>query len=294
MTWQLATAKIYNGSTWVNAAGGANLYQATDGTDAPYTLATVTATASATPHTKGAWIEVVASTPFACDRIILSLGSTFVSTTNSSCLLDLGTGAAGSETVIASNIGSGYSGGLTYDFPLRIASGTRIAARIQSAVASKTQTVSVALARAASTLTVTPSTDVTVWGADTSTSRGTTVIPGANVKGSWTQITADSGNARQWIAIHIQGASNTAMQGVNHLIDIGRGAAGAETVIVPNIRILTSNSETINYNSLYRTYFVTIPANSRLAVRSQASTASVTSPFYIDVVLFGGEQAGSV
>lgn len=294
MTWQLATAKIYNGSTWVNAAGGSDVYAATDGADAPYTIATVTATASATPNTKGAWIEVIASTAITVDRLIVNLGSTFVAGTNSSCLLDIGTGAAGSETVICANLLSGYCGGLTYDIPIRVASGTRIAARIQSAVASKTQTVGVGLGRAASTLTVAPSTSVTVWGSNTANSQGVQVIPGANTKGSWSQITADSGNKKKWLAIGIQGNGNTAMQGVAHLIDIGIGAAGAETVIVPNIRITTSNSETYTYTSYYRTYFLSIPANSRLAVRSQAATASVTSAFYIDANLFGSDESGSL
>lgn len=290
MTWQLATAKIWNGSQWVNAAGGADVYSATDGTDAPYATSNVTVTASSTTHTKGAWIEVVASAGFTVDRLILQCGANSLSNTNSSTLLDIGTGAAGSETVIVANLAVGYTrNGTSYDIPVRIASGTRIAFRMQSAISSRTMTANVILCRAASTLTVAPSTSVNTFGANTTTSAGVTVTSGNNVKGSWTQITSNAGSAAKYLLIGVQGNSSSGMSNNNMLLDVGVGAAGAETAIVTNYRLAPNAVELIDYTSVFRGYFVTIPASSRLSVRTQATSATIS----LDVILYTVNEVGS-
>lgn len=290
MTWQLSTAKIYNGSTWVNAAGGADIYAATDGTDAPYSTNNVTITASATPHTKGAYVQIVASTGFAANRVVINCGVNGLSNTNSSALMDFAIGAAGSETVIMENVAVGYSQfGTTYDLPVQIPSGTRLSARMQSAISSRTMTINVAICRTAKTLTVDPSTSANTFGANTATSQGVTVTGAVATKGTWTQITSNSGNAAKCLIVGIQGNSNAAMGAVSFVADIGIGAAGSESVIIPNIRFATNSSEFVNFNSTFRTYFVSIPASSRISVRAQCN------PIYsVDFILHTVEQVGSL
>lgn len=295
MTWQLATAKIYNGSTWINAAGGNTLAVPTGGANVAYNLGNVTATASATPHTKGAWIELVASTAEDCHRVMVTIGATFSGGVASPVLLDIGVGAAGAETVVLADYAIGYNQyGLGTDVPCYIPSGSRVAARIQSAIISKTVTVGFGFAKNATTLSVNPSASWQAFGIVSASSRGTTVIPGANVKGSWTQITADSGTAKKWLYLAIQGNNNSGMQTANYLLDIGVGAAGSETAIVNNFRFSTSTSEVVSYTSLVRGFFLDIPANSRLSVRAQVNTGSVTSAFYIDASLYGVDEVGSL
>lgn len=290
MTWQLATAKIYNGSQWVNAAGGADIYAATaGGTDVPVYSNTVTVTASGTTHTKGAWIEVVASTAYTANRLTLQFGANQVTNNNSSALLDVGFGAAGSEVVKIANIGVGFSNGGSMDIPLQIPSGTRIAVRMQSASASKTMTVSALISQTAKTLTINPSSTANTFGANTTTSQGVTFTSANGSKGSWAQITADSGSAAKWAHLSFQGNSNNNWQAYNFTIDIGIGAAGSETVLIPNVRVATSTTETVNWTSAYRQYFVTIPANSRVAVRSQS-----TGTYSLDVILITVNEVGSL
>lgn len=290
MTWQLATAKIYNGSTWVNATGGADIYAATDGNpDVPTFTSNVTVAASGTAHTKGAWIEVIASTGFAANRITFQFGANQVTNTNSSALLDVGFGAAGSEVVKVANIAVGYSNGGSIDIPLLIPSGTRIALRMQSASAGKTMTAQACIARTAKTLTVDPSGAASTFGANATTSQGVTFTSGNGSKGSWVQVTADSGLASKWAHISIQGNGNNNWQAYNFTVDIGIGAAGAETVIIPNIRVSTTTSEVVTWTSAYRQYFVSIPANSRIAVRSQS-----TGLYSLDIVVATIAEVGSL
>jgi hypothetical protein len=89
----------------------------------------------ATANTKGAWVELVASTLYDVRAITLSYGTDNTGSTNAA-LMDLGVGASGSEQVVISNMsgpntafGAGNCLGL-YNLP--IPAGSRIAVRMQS------------------------------------------------------------------------------------------------------------------------------------------------------------------
>lgn len=91
-----------------------------------------------TSDSKGAWVEAFASTEFETALLSVEYSSTFVSATARGVLLDVGIGAASSESVLVpdllvSNVGSYASFRQHFfTFPLRIPSGTRIAIRGQN------------------------------------------------------------------------------------------------------------------------------------------------------------------
>ena len=112
----------------------------------------VTITGSVTSHTKGSWTQLVATAPFDVMGFGIFTDATSVAGTNTAILLDIGIGASASEIVLVPDIlagssaiaRSGSGGGLAL-FPIYIASGTRISARLQGAVSSETADVSLLL-----------------------------------------------------------------------------------------------------------------------------------------------------
>ena len=102
--------------------------------------------ASATPNVKGNWTQLLASTAKKVSGIVVAI----VGGTVANILIDIGTGAAASETVLIPNIWACPNTGVgiwakTIFFPLELASGTRIAARCQSSPASANPRIGVML-----------------------------------------------------------------------------------------------------------------------------------------------------
>jgi hypothetical protein len=96
VTFQLVNAKVWDGSQWVLAAGGAPEtlgYPQWDKTETQ-----VSVTTGGTAHTMGAWVEVVASTSQVWDWVGIDPQTTFVNTADTRTLLDIGIGPSGSET----------------------------------------------------------------------------------------------------------------------------------------------------------------------------------------------------
>lgn len=108
-------------------------------------------------------------------------------------------------------------------------------------------------------------------GQDTSDSRGTPVTTGAaNTKGSWAEIIASTSISAEWITITLDSQENDQP----FLVDIGVGAAAAESAVISNIPF-TSNATTVKSFTLP----LTIASGSRISARAQA----VTSTRSIDV-----------
>lgn len=295
MTYQLATAKVWNGSAWANVAGGANVFEATNGTTSvPYTMNSALVAASATANTKGAYVTLWGSTTTAIHRLFISLPATFTSAANSSTLLDIAVGAAGSEVVVIPDVAIGFGlSAVVLDFPIYVPSGSRISARTQSSQASKALTIGVGFGVSSKTMTVVPSTSLTSWGAQPANSRGLGFAPSAtiNTDGPWYELTADCGAARKWILFGIQANGQATLQASNALIDVAIGAAGSEVVILSDIRVSTNTSEQVTWTSYLRSYFVDIPANSRIAVRMQNN---ITGGIPLDITATACAEVGSV
>lgn len=96
-----------------------------------------------TANTKGSWTELVASSPHDFDFLYVLVGNNANSVaTAASWLIDIGTGAAASETVAIEDVPhlvTIFEAGFTV-YPIRapIASGTRIAARAQCSITDAT------------------------------------------------------------------------------------------------------------------------------------------------------------
>ncbi len=107
--WALATSVEQAGADTANSTG-------------------TTITASSTANTKGSWIQLIASTSKKTVAILCGFAAP-----NANSLLDVGTGAAGSEVVLLANINvpSNNAASPLLLIALRVPSGTRIAARSQ-------------------------------------------------------------------------------------------------------------------------------------------------------------------
>jgi len=97
-----------------------------------------TITAGASAHTKGSWTQLLASTT---GRVVAIAIHTRGGATDVRYLVDIGIGAAGSETVLVADLGCESSGAWIPSMFLVlivVAPGTRIAARCQASTASST------------------------------------------------------------------------------------------------------------------------------------------------------------
>jgi hypothetical protein len=207
--------------------------------------------ANATINTKGTTpTELIASTAANSFGVFVHVDSTATSNTNTATLLDIMTGGAGSEVVLIPDLMVGWKLGRavdvtlrTYYFPIFVPSGTRLSARSQSVVASKTCLVLVTLLQRPTQLGWVGS-RVTAYGVDAANSRGTTMTSGNNaygtpaaVSGSTTnpirymQLGLDPGtrstvtDQRVWAAIYL-GASNVLVDNLQGATDTGTESIG--------------------------------------------------------------------
>jgi hypothetical protein len=264
VTWQLANAKVWDGSQWQPAVGGGAQW-----TPKPITTwATfVTVTANASANTKGAWTEIVASTTADADLVEVSVQAANQSSAIVGILLDLAIGAAGSEVALFQNAAVGgaaaqtFNGEAGYRFgvPVYVPSGSRISARIQSNVTlGRTAQISVRLS--AGDNPAGTSTSATVIGANTATSVGTDQANNT----SWQQAVAST--AAQYQAVSLVPSLNTTGIGGNfRSLQLGFGASSSESPLA-NVDFITLTTEAIvcTQGSLY---VATVPSGTRLATR---------------------------
>lgn len=249
-----------------------------------------TITASATPHSVGAWQQVVAALSADVGFVRLTPTATIAaSTTNTSVLVNLGVGGAGSEVTVLPSLNLGYWSSTTdgqhpgWTFPLFIAAGSRVALQAQAAVIS--QSVGVRVEFFSPLPGLEPSTKVVALGAVTASSRGTALATPAanNTEGAWTQIHASTPEPFRALGVAFAGGSDTTLNTGEGLVDIAVGASGAEVPIIRDLMITTSLSEIVRSVSPL-VHPCSIPMGSRLAARWQHVSASGNS---LDVVLYG-------
>jgi hypothetical protein len=243
----------------------------------------VTVTASSSTNTKGSYAELVASTSYEYQQLLITIADADATTDDK--LIDIAIGAGGSEKVIIQNIQ------VTCDdqvfsyciFDIKVPSGSRISARLQSTSGSATAYVS---ALGAVRNDFEGSYFITTIGANTADSGGTGVDPGGsfNTKGSWVELTASSTYNLRGFNLRSGKRANSADSAIGHLIDVGVGSAGSEKVIAADIGTFSSIIEKSDVAS--GPYYVGIPAGSRVAVRAQASSADATDRL-ADVILHG-------
>lgn len=277
MTWQLANAKVWDGSQWVAAVGGGGEWNGVF----KFLSSTVTLTGSATPHVKGAWFEIVASTSDLVDFMNLVI-TTNQSGVDTATLLDIGIGAAGSEVAICENIAVGGQNGYNIPLVVQVPSGSRLAARIQSVVVSKSATLSV-VAYAGPNPAGT-STSATVLGSSTTTSTGTQLSGSNNV---WVQIAASTSVAYQALAPVISITSNTVPANLTSAYTMGIGAAGSEVSKMSLVGTRDAQERIFSPNVAIPFFKDTVSAGSRLAVTMNTNASSVCDACIIATEVIG-------
>jgi hypothetical protein len=261
-------------SGFVNLSGGGGL---SFPQNVERTAAGVTVTASASTNTKGAWTELIASTDADATWLYVKPIMTTTNASDTSFLLDIGTGAAASETVRIANIGCGYHNtvGPGFIFPISVPSGTRIAARGQSNITVRTCAVSISVLNDASAATL-PTTLDTI-GADTAASRGTN-LPTSD---TYVQLTASTSQAYQALVAVPTGTGNV-FAGEDVTFTVASGGAGSETALT-NFVIGSTTQEALPFTppTFSTVYVGSIAAGTRLAVKQSIGRN------YRDVILYG-------
>jgi hypothetical protein len=197
-----------------------------------------TITANATPHTKGTTpTQLIASTSADSFAIQVHIHNNASSNVSTATLLDIMTGGSGSEVVLIPDLMAGWvlpvstsNAWRTYTFPIFIPSGTRISARSQSVVASKTCSVAITLYQRP-TLGCYVGTRVTAYGVSSANSYGVLHTAGSTSTYGATagQLTSSSTNPIRYMQIGVDPSNRTTtvdaygwyrlMLGTNVLVD---------------------------------------------------------------------------
>lgn len=244
-------------------------------------------TASATVNTKGAWVELIASTAEDYDALLVSWA---ISASNISNLIDVGIGGAGAEQVIVDNLHTSIANSITEWFliPKAIPAGTRIAVRSQSTTASAQARAGVTGMKAG-WFYPQGGGDIVTLGANTADSGGTQLDAGAtaNTFGAWVQLTASTANPIKAMALRTGAINNAAATAGQAVLQIGVGAAAAEQGLFEvafNIGAVGSN-----FGPMPPVWFpVSIPAGVRVAARFMSTVTDATDRL-MDVVAYGLE-----
>lgn len=245
----------------------------------------VTVTANTSAHTKGSWTELIASTSANASYLLIEVSGVAAIGADTATLLDIATGGSGSEVVLIGDIAVGSAAtaagtqpSFTFGVPIKVASGARLSARIQSVVTGgKTATVQISTFDMGD-YSYAP-TAVDVIGTSTATSVGTAM---SGSSGTWVQITASTSNAYRAVVV-VPSASAIALATIIPEFRLGTGASGAESEVGRMFAAYT-NAETAGI--LARTSALitgSIPSGTRLSVRHTIAA----SPGNYDVTLIG-------
>lgn len=232
----------------------------------------IVVTASATAHVKGAWTQLIASTPQDAYGVFVMMSNVGASAVDTSMLVDIGIGAVGSESVLVPDLNAGgahvlASFGKRLYLPLYVPRGSRLAARAQAAVASDTVRVDLFLYGDPPTPAFVGS-KVTAYGVNAAASRGTSVA----ASNAWTEITASTADEHYLWYVMPDQLSDTTTAASNATIDIGFGPSAAETQFGHWFWRATNNEEIGGPEppvAVYRS----LPAGTRIAVRQSDTEA---------------------
>lgn len=251
-------------------------------------------TPNASANTKGSYVEFTSSLSDNTTGLIVVGNGT--APASGDILLDIATGAASSETDVIANIPFARVNSVfeswTRFFPLKIASGSRIALRTQCSGASGGATFVLYAIKEETTFSNMDS--IVTYGANTADSGGTSIDPGgtANTKGSWTEITSSTSADIDWLTLCIGNQANAARSAAFWHLDIGTGAAGAETAVIQNLWFRCDATNTLINSGGFPPLPVSIASGTRIAVRAQSSIIDATDRL-LDVVLHGANGSAA-
>jgi hypothetical protein len=257
-------------------------------------------TANATPHAKGAWKTLTASTTYDINVIQLSLQENSYDANAGNISVDLAIGASTAEQVVIPDMlvintaGSNHGGGVTgVTLPLNIPAGTRIAARCQAQTASET----IYLSGVGFSGSYSQSEGLAGYdsiGFISGSTQGSSVVPNAsaNVKGVYKEMIASTARdyAGIWATFDNLNLKNTGIAGSleRFLIDFAIGADGSEQIIIPNLFVSHNNGYIFAPHHM-AFIPVNIPAGTRISARAQSSIADGgTAKSTFGLTIYGG------
>lgn len=241
-------------------------------------------TASASANTKGSYVELASSTDFNAQGIFVCFNKKQVS---DRYWVDIAVGAAGSETVIISNIvlrdenADGVH--LKMYFPISIPAGSRLSARCQGDVGSVSMYVSVIICSGGvSNQPVYSGVESIGLKHDTDGTYFLTSSLSANTKSAWQEMTSSTSHPIR--AIDIIFSNYWSASDAYHLFDIGIGAAGSEQVLISNIADVNRLSRNVN---MVNSGIIpcSIPSGTRISYRGQTDVPG--SGCYFVLSLYG-------
>ncbi len=236
----------------------------------------VTITADSTPHTKGVWAEVYASTAFDVTTLQVRGSSTASSGVNTAQLLDIGIGASTFEKVLIADIPTGHSAlgrgfGKYADFPISVPAGTRITARLQAAVISDICDIAIDLYGATPWDQQSHFQVVDTMGTTAAASHGK-LITGNSI----TEIIASTAENYKALGWSVDTADETTSGSEDFTMDILVGAGAAEKVLT-SVFWRSDNGErseeTMPPQGILP-MILNVPSGSRLSVQRQPSASS--------------------
>lgn len=233
----------------------------------------ITVTNPGAANTKGAWVTVIASTAVDAKALLIQVSHDNSAVVDERALVDIGVGAAASEVVLVPNLIGGGIGYTTvkhchsYILPVRVAAGTRIAARFQSNRASSWGAIHVHV----TLLAYAGGRDygaVDSIGLSTAASIGTDVDPGAsaNTKGTWTSLGTTTKPIRKLsLASCTQNADNTSGNWQTWMCDVAT-ANDNSGIVLPDLQ-LVRHFATAMLTPVLGPFDVEIPSGTTLYAR---------------------------
>lgn len=257
-------------------------------------------TANTSTNTKGAWTQLIASTAVQASGLMISiLAEQSTATVATVFLVDIGFGAAASESVVIPNLAvscTAYAtlastGVYSYFFPITVPASTRISARYQGSRSNDNLCYVTVATVGGGTGMLNGSGTVEAWGPDTSVSKLIELDPGgsAGTKGSYSQLIASTARKTREITIAFANPDNDS-GGTDQVkkvwsVDIAVGGAGSEQIIIPDIP--ASRGWSICFSPHVLRLPISIPSGTRVAARCCATTTSTGAPRKIAVAAYG-------
>lgn len=240
--------------------------------------AITTVTADATPHTAGAWTEVIASTAQDATWMTVTFNGMALAGTDTRGLLDVGFGAAASEVAKLSSIPVGFCNAImpsSIMLPIWCPRGTRVSARLRALITIDAVSVRVAPMREPRSGFRSAS-FVDTLGADTAGSKGTN-LPTSD---TYVEITAATTQPYRALIMAPVGGSGGTFAAESSIYTLAVGASGSE-VPVGTMAVGTSTSEIIWNEGPTAVFAGHFPLGTRIAVKQSVGRN------YRDVVVFG-------
>lgn len=235
------------------------------------------------------WTQLIASTAFDAQLVVIYVGSSSAAATDTSTLLDIGIGASTAETVIipdllAGGTGASNVGGRHYIFPLYIPAGSRLSARSQSVRTTGSTLVSVQLyGGPRDPANWWCGTQVTAYGISTADSGGTLVTAGnSGSEGSVVSIGTTSAD-HECLVVGMQ-PTGTTTASVQYHFDVGIDTTSTAW-LVRDLFMRTDTSE-----RMWSSGFVWWPIYSHIpsgSVLVAAGECSGTADAATDLAIYG-------